>query len=306
MRSIQTWPNSSPLSLTPATGHQPSPLTEALIVRQRDKCPDCAFGLIDPPALAGNLPLYEERTAQYRAGQLHFCDCAIGQAAAQRYAQLGADSHGQQFAAEAAERRKAYLLSIDGLKPAERGMTLAAYRIGRHNRQAVEDVAAGVEKGVGLITLTGEYGVGKTALLMAAINECRVRDWTSIYTTVADLLAWLREGFTPYAERDPEDDLSYEKRWRLLTNCQCLCLDELTAFSVTPWAAERFERLIDERWRSMSAKLTICALNGERGQTTDQMLDHLPGVIESRLNDRRAKLIQIGGVDMRRVYRGGE
>ena len=287
-----------------ATAAEPSPLTEALIVRQRDKCPDCQFGLIDPPALEGGRPLYEERTAQYEAGHLKFCDCAAGQRVASFYAERSANTYGQQLAAQAAERRQAYLLGIDGLKPDERKMTLAAYRVGRHNRQAVEAVSAGIERGAGLVTLTGEYGVGKTALLMAAVNECRAKDWASIYTTVADLLAWLREGFTPYAERDPEDDLSYEKRWRLLTNCQCLCLDELTAFSVTPWAAERFERLIDERWRSMGDKLTVCALNGERGQPLDEILGKLPGVIESRLSDRRARLIQIGGVDMRRVYRG--
>lgn len=227
---------------------------------------------------------------------LRFCDCATGQAAASRYAALSANPYGRQDAAAAQERRRAYLESIDGLKPDERKMTLAAYRVGRHNRQAVEAVIAGVEKGAGLITLMGEYGVGKTALLMAAVNECRGKDWASIYTTVADLLAWLREGFSPYAERDPEDNLSYERRWRLLVSCQCLALDELTAFSVTPWAEERLERLIDERWRSMGDKLTVCALNGE--------IEPLPGVIRSRLSDRRARVIQIGGVDMRRVYRG--
>lgn len=279
-----------------ATAAEPSPLTDALITRQRDKCPDCQFGLIDPPALAGLGPLYEERAHQYEQGLLRFCDCAVGQAAARRYATLSANPYGQQLAAESAARRRAYLESIDGLKLEERKMTLSAYRVARHNKAAVAAVTAGVESGAGLITLTGEYGVGKSALLMAAVNECRARDWTSIYTTVADLLSWLREGFSPHAERDPEDQLSYDKRWRLLVNCQCLALDELTAFSITPWAAERLERLIDERWRAMRTNLTICALNGEIGQ--------LPGVVQSRLSDRRAALISIGGVDMRRVYRG--
>lgn len=296
MQSIRTWLSSSPPSPTPATAAEPSPLIEASIRLQRNKCPDCQFGLIDPPALRGLAPLYEERTAQYEAGLLRFCDCAIGQAAARRYATLAANPYGQQLAAEAAQRRQSYLLGIDGLKPDERKMTLSAYKVARHNRAAVEAVSAGIEKGAGLVTLTGEFGVGKTALLMAAVNECRAKDWTSIYTTVADLLAWLRVGFSPYAERDPEDDASYEVRWKQLINCQCLALDELTAFSVTPWAAERFERLIDERWRSMGDQLTICALNGEA--------ERLPGVVGSRLQDRRAKYIQIGGVDMRRVYRG--
>jgi DNA replication protein DnaC len=263
MQSIRTWQNSSPPSPTPATAAEPSPPTEASIRLGRNKCDQCHFGLLDPPAIKNAIWMVDERTAQYEAGLLRFCDCALGQGAARFYAQRSANPYGQQLAAEAAQRRQSYLLGIDGLKPDERKMTLSAYKVARHNRAAVEAVSAGIEKGAGLITLTGEFGVGKTALLMAAVNECRAKDWTAIYITVADLLAWLREGFSPHAERDQEDNLSYEKRWRLLVNCQCLCLDELTAFSVTPWAQERFERLIDERWRSMSDKLTVCALNGE-------------------------------------------
>lgn len=290
--------------MTRATEAEPSPLIEELRRYDRSRCDRCTFGLIDPPALNRTLPSFvEERTQQYESGLLTFCDCRAGQGQRSFYATRSANPYGQQLAAEAAQRRRAYLEGIDGLKPAERSMTLGAYRTGRHNRAAVESVAAGVEKGAGLVTLVGEYGVGKTALLMAAVNECRAKDWASIYTTVADLLAWLREGFSPNVERDPEDR-SYENRWRLLVNCQCLALDELTAFSVTPWAAERFERLIDERWRSMSTHLTVCAVNGDRSQQPADALDRLPGVVQSRLSDRRAHLISIGGVDMRRVYRG--
>ena len=64
----------------------------------------------------------------------------------------------------------------------------------------------------------------------------------------------------------------------------------MTAFSVTPWASERFERLIDERWRSMPHLLTICAFNagvaGGAG-TGEWMQTGLPDVVESRLRDRR-------------------
>lgn len=263
------------------------------------KCDRCYYGLIDPPQIINAVSLVEERTKQYEAGLLVFCDCQMGQATARYYAKLSANPYGKHLADEAAARRTAYLERIDGLKPAERAMNLSAYLVGRHNRAAVEAVRTGVEKGAGLVTLTGEYGVGKTALLMAAVNECRKKDWTSVYTTVADLLAWLRDGFAPDIGMDREGvDESYQRRWHLCTSCQCLALDELTAFSVTPWAAERFERLIDERWRSMSEKLTVCAVNGSIEES------RLPGVVLSRLSDRRAKLIQIDGVDMRRVYRG--
>lgn len=292
---------SSATSGTHATGQAPSQPTDDLLQRyQRNRCALCKFGLIEPvPPLTKPLRIVEERTQQYEAGLLHFCDCEMGQATARYYARMSVNPYGKQLADEAASRRIAFLERIDGLKPAERLMTLATYRVGRHNRAAVDAVRAGIEKGTGLVTLTGEYGVGKSALLIAAINECRRKDWTSMYTTVADLLAWLRESFSPDIGMGREGiDESYQRRWQLLTTCQCLALDELTAFSVTPWAAERFERLIDERWRSMGDRLTVCAMNGNIEES------NLPGVVLSRLNDRRARLIQIDGVDMRRVYRG--
>jgi len=260
-------------------------------------CERCTLGLIDPPALARVLPLIEERLAQYEAGRLQFCDCAAGQALARHYAGMSANPYGAQIAAAAAARRTAYLEKIDGLKHDERGLTLDRYRVSRYNRKAVDAVREGVERRAGLITVYGAFGVGKSALLMAAVNEMRGRDQTAVYTTVADLLSWLRAAFDPAVERDPEDQ-SFARRWDLLVNCRCLALDELTAFSITPWAEERFERLIDQRWRSLGDKLTLCAFNGD--------VANLPGMVESRLRDRRAALVEIAGIDMRQVYRGGE
>jgi DNA replication protein DnaC len=245
------------------------------------------------------MPLVEERTEQYKAGQLQFCDCRRGQLAQQFFADRAQNPYGMKLVEEARQRRTAYLERIDGLKAQERSLTLADYRVGRYNRQAAEAVTAGVERGNGLITLWGAFGVGKTALMIAAVNATRSQDKPAMYRTAADMLAWLRAGFDQ-SQKDGED-FSYEKRWNLLTTVKCLALDEMTAFSVTPWAAERFERLIDERWRSMRDLLTICAFNA-----TEEPLEGrtgLPGVVESRLRDVRATWLNIGGRDMRQVHR---
>lgn len=42
-------------------------------------CPQCSFGLINPPALTGSLPLYRERCLQYDMHELTFCECRTGQ-----------------------------------------------------------------------------------------------------------------------------------------------------------------------------------------------------------------------------------
>lgn len=240
--------------------------------------------------------MVDERTEQYKAGLLQFCDCHLGQGAQRFYAERAQSPYGQQLAEEARQRRISFLERIDGLKAGERSITLTSYSVGKHNRDAAESVAAAIQQGNGLITLWGAFGVGKTALMIAAVNAVRGQDRTAMYRTTADMLAWLRAGFDQ-SQRD-EEDYSYEKRWKLLTTVRCLCLDEMTAFSVTPWAAERFERLIDERWRSMRDLLTICAFNAVEAP---EGRCGLPGVVESRLRDRRAHWINIGGRDMRKI-----
>lgn len=269
------------------------------LVRRQTDC-GCAFGLINPPKLSGVLSLVEERTQQYEAGHLQFCDCELGQRAQRLYAERSGNPYGKQLAEEARKRRAAYLQRIDGLQADERQITLASFTVTKHNRQAIDAVAAALRDGYGLITLWGKYGVGKTGIMIAAVNACRNRDRTAIYTTTADLMVWLRAGFDQaqrLAKQDVED-FTFDQRWKLLTEVRCLCLDELTAYNVTSWAAERLERLIDSRWRSRRDLLTICAFNAE---TAEDMRTDLSGVIESRLRDRQAQWIPMGGVDMRRV-----
>lgn len=257
----------------------------------------CTFGLINPPELKHDLiSMVEERTRQYIDGQLKFCDCERGQRSQRFYAARAGNPYGAQLAEAARQRRTAYLEKLDGLKPHEREWTFNGYRVGRHNRAAFDAVQSAVQQGHGLITLWGVPGVGKTALLMTAINECRRQDWPAMYRTTADLLAWLRAGFDSQ-QRDNED-FSFDRRWRTLIEARCLAIDEMTAFSMTPWAIERFERLIDERWRTMRETITLCAFNAAEdaeGRTG------LPDVVESRLRDRRAGWIGVGGMDMRRV-----
>lgn len=256
----------------------------------------CRYGLLNPPALPGLLSVVEERTAQYEAGQLQFCDCELGQRSQRLYAGRAGNPYGARLAEDARQRRLAWLHKLDGLKDEERSTRLDAFTVTRHNRQAIDAVSAAIQDGAGLITLWGKYGVGKTGLLIAAVNASRDRDRTAKYTTAADALAWLRAGFDQ-SQADSEN-FSYERRWQILTSVRCLCLDELTAYSATPWASERLERLIDERWRSRRELLTVVAFNAE---TAEDMRTGLPGVIESRLRDRQAQWIPMGGVDMRRI-----
>lgn len=191
--------------------------------------------------------------------------------------------------AEDRERRRQYLQRIDGLKPKERLLRFEDFHVTPVNRDAYEAVYQAVRELRGLVTLTGHPGTGKTALLICAINAARERGVPAVYTTVTDLLDYLRRAY------DPSATVSFDSRWELLTSAEVLALDELDEFNTTPWAIERFLRLMDERWRMMDRLLTLCATNSE--------LDALPLKVASRLRDGRGTVIRMGGPDMRPAMR---
>lgn len=183
------------------------------------------------------------------------------------------------------ERRAAYLLRIDGLTPGERRVRFAEL-VRDYNPDAIARVENAATMRRGIITLTGKPGCGKSALLMCAVNEARDANVPAVYSTVTDILDYLRAAYAPGA------DVSFDSRWDLLVGCEVLALDELDEFSSTPWAMERFLRLMDERWRNMDRRLTLCATNNR--------INSLPEKVSSRLRDGRALVLDMQPRDMRR------
>jgi len=184
-----------------------------------------------------------------------------------------------------AERRRAYLHRIDGLTPAERALrfeTLARSL----NGAAIAAMERASAMRRGMVTLTGRPGTGKSTLLMCAVNAARDAGVPAVYTTVTDLLDYLRAAYNP-----ANAELTFDARWELLVTCEVLALDELDEFSTTPWAMERFQRLMDERWRGIHDRLTLCATNSR--------INALPDKVASRLRDGRAEVIEMGSTDMR-------
>ena len=185
------------------------------------------------------------------------------------------------------EKRRFRLEAIDGLMGRERSLVFSETRRHDDNSDALNAVQDAVDKRRGMITLVGKPGVGKTHLLMCAVNEARERHVPAVYSTVTDILDYLRNAYNPNVE------LSFDARWDTLTRCEVLALDEVSEFNTTPWAMERFLRLMDERWRQMDRVLTLCATNGR--------LNNLPEKVASRLSDRRGMVIEMRGIDMRKV-----
>lgn len=182
-------------------------------------------------------------------------------------------------------RRREYLLRIDGLSAEERRRDFRHFQITEGNAKAFYAVTDGVAVRHGIITLTGPWGLGKTELLICAINAARSANIPAVYTTTAGLLDYLRQAYKPGVELD------IDQRWELLVNAEVLAIDELEKFNATEWAKERFCRLIDERWRRIGKTLTLFA--------TNEPIERLPGDVQSRIADGRAQVITVIGSDMR-------
>lgn len=181
-------------------------------------------------------------------------------------------------------RRQQLLLKIDGLTPRERERRFEQLE-NIYQDDVLDQVKGLAEQGHGLVTLFGKPGVGKSTLLICAVNLGREQDKLAIYTTMPDLLAYLRSTFGPGSED------SFDKYWDALIRADILALDELDEFNATSWATERFLRLMDERWRRLDDVLTLCATNMRPSALTEK--------VSSRLRDHRALIFHVEGGDMR-------
>lgn len=141
----------------------------------------------------------------------------------------------------------------------------------------------------GYITLWGDYGVGKTFLLKAAINGFRVSGVQSRYITAADLLGDIRERFGGGGDGVVEVERMIDAYGMLVP---ILAIDEVDRINLTPWARETLFRLLDTRYNNAATMLTILALN-----PNPQLLGDDWGYLKSRMGG--GEIIEVGGPDMR-------
>lgn len=123
----------------------------------------------------------------------------------------------------------------------------------------------------GWLYLMGEYGSGKTHLAAAIAYDAYERGLEVMFTTVPDLLDYLRLAF------DPRVNARFDKRFHEIINVQVLILDDLRLASATPWAKEKLFQIIDYRYLSRSPTVIT---SSETMEETDERL-------ATRLMDRR-------------------
>lgn len=187
----------------------------------------------------------------------------------------------------ASDRQQQYLQELCGLTGEMLAWTRANTLRTTVNAAAYDAALALSAAPAWFYTLVGPTGVGKTRLLTMIVNEARQAGCTAVYTTTAELLDHLRAAYAPGAQVSSDGLLDK------VTSCTVLALDECDRYNPTPWAEEKFFQLVERRYRAGDTRLT--------GFATNASLDALPQYVTSRLYDRRCRVFELGGPDLRRM-----
>lgn len=181
------------------------------------------------------------------------------------------------------EQYETYLIQISGLTGDARGCSFAEYWTGTYGEAPLRAARRVLERG-GWLTLIGPYGRGKTYLLSAIVNEAVRLGKRACYVKMEALLEFLRWAYKPGAEVDSD------ARWRLIVDCDVLCIDEVEKYNPTSWAESKLHELIDERYRHHAQRATCFATND---------IADCPGALKSRMMDGRFSQITLSGGDVR-------
>jgi DNA replication protein DnaC len=186
-------------------------------------------------------------------------------------------------------QRHHYLTKISGLEDEELKIRLEDFKAldGKEEAKVMAGMILNMTPSpVGFYTFWGDFGTGKTTLMMAVCNGFRIAGVTAAYRRMADILAEVRESFGDNSREAAEEIL------RRYANYKVLAIDEIDRVHLTSWSQETVFRFIDGRYQRMQRNLTLLATNTE----PDEMSQEL-GYLSSRMT--AGQIIHVGGEDIR-------
>lgn len=152
--------------------------------------------------------------------------------------------------------------------------------------QAVAAVEAFILAPRGWLTLAGNYGVGKTMLLYAALNHLAESGVFGCYVTAPELIDGLRGLIR--SGGDPDERLG-----RYIA-APLLAVDELDKYDQTEFAEKTIFRLFHARYQAWQTSGTLLSYNLDRES-------RLPPFLLSRIRDNRFEHIVLNGDDLRPI-----
>ncbi len=145
----------------------------------------------------------------------------------------------------------------------------------RNLQGALELARSWAAKPAQWLCFIGDFGSGKTHLAAAIANDLHDRKQEVIFTTIPELLDYLRLTF------NPKSHVRFDKRFHEIMNAPILILDDLRLASATAWAKEKLFQIIDYRYL---AKMPTVITSSETMDETDPRL-------ATRLGDNRVCLV---------------
>ena len=189
------------------------------------------------------------------------------------------------------QRRQTELEQYSGLSAEELTFRLDGVELGKHGRDSTEyrraiDAARRLLVNNGWLTLTGPYGVGKTYMMCAIVNEGMLLKKACLYIEWGELLGRFKETF------DAESQARYDVVFQKVSDADVLAIDELdpSRYKVTDWTEGELSRLLSYRYRFKAERATAIATNN---------YDELPEFLSSRMEDGRDDVVHLAGQDVR-------
>lgn len=221
-------------------------------------CVYCDYGLLDPPPLKRDRPLYQERLIQFAAGQLRTCTCQAGQ----RYAAwLGVtavrEANRSQEESDLPRRmeaaRQAKIFQGAGVPSRYAEYTLPGFeRIAANDPEKREAIAAlrsfeqyghvmaGDERRTGIV-LWGAPGVGKTGSMAPLFTQLVRQGHTGLWLQYNQFMADMRKF----------DDGQVDARMEACQSVEYLFIDDLgdvtASKAATDYTKDVLFRVIDHR-----------------------------------------------------------
>jgi DNA replication protein DnaC len=165
------------------------------------------------------------------------------------------------------------------------GLSLTTFRPLAAQKAAVKQAKAFVADPYGWLTLIGGYGIGKTRIIYACMNDLADRGIVGRYVMMPELLNELRN-----ALRD--DD--YGERLRRFVEAPLLAVDELDKIRDSDFVDEVLQAIFLARYQQRDDLSTIIGYNAD-GQ------ERIPPFLRSRISDSRFRRIDMAGPDVRPI-----
>lgn len=165
------------------------------------------------------------------------------------------------------------------------GLSLATFRPLAAQQAALVQALAFVADPYGWLTLVGGYGIGKTRLIYACMNDLAARGIVGRYVMMPELLNELRN-----ALRD--DD--YGERLRRFVEAPLLAVDELDKIRDSSFVDDVLQAIFLARYQEREQLVTIIGYNADGAE-------RIPPFLRSRINDSRFRLVEMDGADLRPI-----